>query len=92
MIYQATPRFKKASRALPRPIKRKASKAFALFKENPRHPSLGVKKIRGTENLWEGRIDRSYRFTFEYLEDPESGELICVFRNVGRHDIIKTSP
>jgi mRNA-degrading endonuclease RelE of RelBE toxin-antitoxin system len=92
MIYRQSSDFKKAYNALPARVKKKAVKQFELFKANPRHPSLGVKKIQGHPNYWEGRIDRSYRFTFEYLDDPESGESICVFRNIGRHDIVKTSP
>ncbi len=92
MIYQVTARFRKASRSLPKPIKKKVARAFALFRENPHHPSLAVRKIQGSANIWEGRIDRFYRFTFEYVDDPESGETICLFRNIGPHDITKTSP
>jgi hypothetical protein len=42
MRYVRTKRFKKAAAKLPREIQAKAAKAFMLFKENPRHPSLGV--------------------------------------------------
>ncbi len=92
MIHRRSPEFKKAFKALPKPIQAKAVKAFALFKENPRHPSLGVKKIKGWDNLWEGRVDVFYRFTFEYLTHPESGETVCWFRNIGPHDIIEHEP
>jgi mRNA-degrading endonuclease RelE of RelBE toxin-antitoxin system len=67
-------------------------KAFKLFQNNPHHPSLGIKKIKGHEGIWEGRIDDFYRFTFEYLTDPDTGEQICLFRNIGRHDIIDHAP
>jgi len=92
MRYVRTARFKKALKTLPKTIKAKIPKAFALFQENPQHPSLGVKKIKGRENTWEGRIDDFYRFTFEYQADPNNSESICVFRNIGRHDIIEHAP
>jgi mRNA interferase RelE/StbE len=92
MKYRRTERFRKATEALPKTIKAKIPKAFKLFQENPQHPSLGVKKIKGLENIWEGRIDDFYRFTFEYQTDPETDEPVCLFRNIGRHDIIDHAP
>jgi mRNA interferase RelE/StbE len=92
MIYRRPERFRKAFRALPKHIQEKVPKAFSLFKEDPHHPSLGTKKMQGYEGIWEGRVDRSYRFTFHYEEDEESGETICVFRNIGPHDILDHDP
>lgn len=100
MIYRRTKRFKAAYDQLPREIQEKAIKAFELFQENPRHPSLVIKKIKGVEGIWEGRIDQFYRFTFQYLDnleyDPqkhdESKKTICWFRNIGRHEIVDTAP
>lgn len=92
MIYRRSPEFKKAYDALPTYIQAKAIKAFALFRDNPGHPSLGVKKIKGRDNLWEGRVDDFYRFTFEYRKAPRSNDTICLFRNIGSHDIIKKAP
>src|SRR5713226_3078109 len=94
MKFQNSKRFLKAFAALPKPIQAKAQKAFALFVAKPTypyHPSLVVKKLKGLQSdvdVWEGRIDQFYRFTFNYYKDPESGEAICIFRNMGRHDII----
>ena len=92
MKCRRTARFKKAFAKLPETTKIKVAKAFVLFQENPQHSSLNTKKIKGTENIWEGRIDDFYRFTFEYTTDPDSDDLICVFRNIGRHDIIDHAP
>jgi len=86
MRYVRTGRFKKAAAKLPREIQAKAAKAFVLFKENPRHPSLGVKRVQGLPGVWEGRIDVSYRFTFHYEDD------LCVFRNIGPHAIVEREP
>ncbi len=82
MKYRRTPEFKADYEALPDEIKAKVKKAFELFKEDPKHPSLHTKKIKGTEGVFEGRIDRNYRFTFHYEEDT------VFFRKVGPHRII----
>jgi mRNA-degrading endonuclease RelE of RelBE toxin-antitoxin system len=63
MIYRRTGRFKTAYDQLPKEIQDKVIKAFELFKENPRHPSLVVKRVKGVKGIWEGRIDQFYRFT-----------------------------
>jgi mRNA-degrading endonuclease RelE of RelBE toxin-antitoxin system len=88
MIYRRTRRFKKSFQRLPQHIQEKAIKAFSLFKDDPRHPSLRIKKMQGVENIWEGSVDISYRFTFHFDVDEQSGETICVFRNIGPHDIL----
>ena len=86
MRYLRTERFKKAAAQLPREIQAKAAKAFLLFKDNPRHPSLGVKRVQGMPDVWEGRVDIHYRFTFHY----EGGA--CAFRNIGLHEIVEREP
>lgn len=85
---------------LPKEVQEKTIKAFALFKENSRHPSLVIKKIKGVDDIWEGRIDRFYRFTFQYLDNPafdpqrddEQKKTICLFRNIRRHEIVGDDP
>lgn len=84
MQFRRTERFKKAFRSLPVPIQQKAIKALRLLAENPRHPSLRVKKIQGTESIWEGRVDQKYRFTFQ-LEN-ENDHVVIVLRNIDNHD------
>ena len=86
MRYVRTERFRKAAAKLPRDIQEKAAKAFLLFRDNLRHPSLGVKRIQGLPDVWEGRIDVNYRFTFHYEADT------CVFCNIGPHAIIEDEP
>jgi mRNA interferase RelE/StbE len=92
MRYSRTARFHKSFAELPAEIQEKARRAFLLFRDNPRHPSLVTKKIEGRSDVWEGRIDQFYRFTFHYGTDEESGETTCWFRNIGPHDIVKTDP
>ena len=86
MKYRRTDYFKKAYQSLPEAIKEKVAKAFRLFQQDPHHPSLGVKKIKGAKGIWEGRIDRDYRFTFHYEKNGDTGETVCVFRNIDSHD------
>ena len=92
MIYRRTSHFKKAYQVLPKPIRQKVTKAFILFQTDPYHPSLGVKKMRGHKSIWEGRIDRQYRFTFHFERGEATGETICVFRNVDNHDECLKNP
>lgn len=82
MRYRRSPKFRKAYESLPADIKQKVRKAFKLFREDPRHPSLYTKKMKGLENTWEGRIDIHYRFIFEYGDDE------VIFLNIGPHDVI----
>jgi len=82
MRYIQSAKFKKAYGTLPDDIKEKARKAFQLFKENPRHPSLHTKKMEGGSEYFEGRIDIKYRFVFRYEEDA------VVFLHIGTHDIL----
>jgi mRNA interferase RelE/StbE len=86
MKYRCLPAFKKAFERLPHEIQVKVGKVFLLFRENPDHPSLRIKRVRGVSGVWEGRIDIRYRFTFHYEGDT------IVFRNIGPHDILDKAP
>ena len=81
-----TKRFKKAYQQLPRPVQNKVKKALRLLDENQRYPSLRIKRIQGTDRLYEGRIDQKYRFSFEF-----DGEDILL-RNVDNHDECLKNP
>ncbi len=58
----------KQYRLLPSPLKKKSDKQFGYLLEDFRNPSLKVKKYQGFENLWQGRIDKGYRFYFHVVE------------------------
>lgn len=75
-----TPKFKKAYDKLPENIRKKAKKSINLLKTDISYPSLKVKKMKSMENTWEARVDRSYRFTFEKVEDR------LILKTVGPHD------
>jgi len=61
-------------------------KQLELFKKDIKHPSLGVKKIKGTGGIFEGRVSRSCRFTFHTEED------VVMFRRIGDHDKTLKNP
>ena len=92
MIYRRTVRFRNAFLALPPEIQLKGFKAFELFKQNQNHPSLRIKKVKGREGIWEGRIDQAYRFTFHFEKNVQAGEVVCVFRNIDDHDACLKNP
>ncbi len=84
MKIRTTSRFDGDYFDLPESIKEQTDKQLSLFLDNPHHPSLRVKKIKGSPNIWEGRITKNYRFTFQI-----AGE-IYILRRIGTHNILKT--
>lgn len=52
------PRFRKHYQDLPRYVQQLADKSFELLKQNPRHPSLGFKKVN---TYWSVRVGINYR-------------------------------
>ena len=75
-----TERFKKAWRQLNKEEKGLGHKAITNLVVNIRYPALRVKKIKGTDMIWEARVSRSLRMTFQIEGD------ILILRNIGQHD------
>jgi mRNA interferase RelE/StbE len=84
MRLERTAQFKRDFVSLPEEIQRRIEKQLAILLQNPRHPSLRIKRMEGIRDIWEGRITKSYRFTFQMKGDT------CILRRVGRHDILET--
>jgi mRNA-degrading endonuclease RelE of RelBE toxin-antitoxin system len=82
-----TERFKKSVLDLDGRTREKLRKQLEILISNPRHPSLGVKKIKGTKSVFKARVDDHYRFTFEYGEKNE-----VVLRVVGPHNSALKKP
>lgn len=80
--YRFSKKFKKQYQAMPLEIKKAFNEKLALFLVDMLHPSLRVKKIKGTFDRWEGSVTMKYRFTFHF-----EGEAI-VFRAIGTHGIL----
>jgi len=49
-----------------------ARRAYALFAENPSHPSLRFKKLGGYDHVWSVRINAQYRAVGERGGDAVS--------------------
>jgi len=77
--------FKRDFQRLPEAIKRRTEGALRLLLNNPHHPSLRIKKVRGEvikgySNIFEGRITRDYRFFFLIETDA------YILLRCGRHE------
>jgi len=75
-----TESFKKAWGQLSDEQKALARKAIENLIKDMRYPSLRVKKVKGTEHIWEARASRSIRMTFQIDGDT------IILRNIGQHD------
>lgn len=83
MKLRPTERFAKDYVRLPQRLQDRVDKVLGLLLENPGHPSLQIKKIKGHENRWEGRVTLQYRFVFSI-----EGDAYLLLR-VGTHDLLK---
>ena len=83
MNLQTTARFAKEYDRLPQRLQHRVDKALGLLLDNPRHPSLQIKKIKGHETRWEGRVTLHYRFVFSVEGDT------YLLLPVGTHDLLK---
>lgn len=81
-----TERFDEAYIKLIAEERKAAQKAIRLLQNSLRHPSLQVKRIQGTSNLWEARVTIRCRLTFQIDGD------IIVLRNIGEHDATLKNP
>ena len=50
-------------------LQRQVEKQFGFLAENIRHPSLDAKKYGATDDVWQGRVNRDYRFYFQIIDD-----------------------
>jgi mRNA interferase RelE/StbE len=87
MRFLTTEHFTKCYKDLPSGIQAQMDKQLSLLLENPKHPSLRIKKMQGTKGeVFEGRVSRNYRFTFQIEGDT------YVLRRVGPHNQILKKP
>ena len=72
---------------LPAPLQDKVKKQIGLLAENPRHPSLQTRPIQGAAGIYEARVDRDYRLTYERQADDT-----LLLRVVAKHDQALKNP
>jgi mRNA-degrading endonuclease RelE of RelBE toxin-antitoxin system len=58
-------------------IRKKVDRQVDYLAQDIRHPGVHAKKLISAGDIWEGRVDGSYRFTFEIQDDT------LIFRRVG---------
>ncbi|MBN1139295.1 MAG: hypothetical protein JXM73_22150 [Anaerolineae bacterium] len=86
-----TERFRRAYRKLDESYQELVKKALAQFLADRTHPGLRVKRIQGTDRIWEMRTGRDIRITFEFQQNDD-GTRAVVLRNVGHHDPTLKNP
>ncbi|MEK7090824.1 MAG: hypothetical protein AAB930_04535 [Patescibacteria group bacterium] len=55
--------------SLPEAVRKAANKQFDLLLDNFMHPSLKSKKYDEPRDVWQGRVNRNYRFYFKIVND-----------------------
>ncbi|MFH0789499.1 MAG: type II toxin-antitoxin system RelE/ParE family toxin [Pseudomonadota bacterium] len=68
---------------LPGPIQQEIDEQIKHLLDNPKHPSLRLKKMEGRQSIWEARITGGYRLTLQIDGDTS------LLRRVGTHNILK---
>ena len=76
--------FKRDYEGLPQNIRDQIDKQIVQLMENPKHPSLHIKKMEGRPSIWEARITKGYRMTFQIDGD------VFLLRRVGPHSVLKS--
>ena len=79
-----TERFSKAYKKMTDIEKKQIQNKLKMLAENPMHPSLRAKRIKGTDNLFECSVNMDIRVIW-YFE----GDKIIILLDVGHHDILK---
>ena len=67
MDLEFTARARKDLESLDPNTKAQARKQLALLRGNIRHPSIQAKKYDERDDVWQGRVNRSYRFYFRIV-------------------------
>ncbi|MBU4483261.1 MAG: hypothetical protein L6305_02980 [Actinomycetia bacterium] len=79
-------RFKKDYKLFSDDIKKTIKAKLKILSENPYHPSLRTKKIKGKEDIFETSINMGIRMTWNYYE----GKILL--RAIGEHNKIIKKP
>ncbi|ACA60411.1 hypothetical protein [Candidatus Desulforudis audaxviator] len=80
MRFERTERFKRAYLKLDEQKRQALKKALRLMSTDINHPSIRVKKVQGTKDVWEARASAGLRLTFTWVGD------LIILRNCGEHD------
>lgn len=75
--------FEKEFAGIPVETRQTTYEKLKLFLGDPSHPSLRVKKVKGTQTVWEMSVTMNYRITFELSEEA------VILRRIGTHDVLR---
>lgn len=78
-----TERFEKHYKTLSAKEKKQLQNKLLLLAENPLHPSLRTKRIKGTDDLFECSVNMDIRVIWFY-----EGDAMIILVDVGHHDIL----
>jgi mRNA-degrading endonuclease RelE of RelBE toxin-antitoxin system len=67
MNIRLTTRARRDFSDLPQHLKPRVRKQFDLLQQNLRHPSIQTKKYHESADVWQGRVNRDYRFYFQII-------------------------
>jgi len=81
-----TDSFKRDYKKLSEKVKKQADKVLKLLVTNISHLSLRAKKIKSREGIWEARVTKDYRFSFEIKGDT------YILRRIGKHEKLLRRP
>ena len=83
MHIETTKTFIRLYKKLPDDIKERTRKAIKLLESDPSHPSLGHKKMAGQEDIFEIRVSKNYRITYQRVQDT------VYLRKIGTHNLLR---
>ena len=78
--------FKQKSQLLNSNLRKVLKAKLDLMDQNPNHPSLRTKKVKGTSHIYEASITMNYRMTWQYYKYG------ILLRNIGDHDKTLKNP
>jgi mRNA-degrading endonuclease RelE of RelBE toxin-antitoxin system len=82
--FRSTRKFDKQFKSLDKNTFKQATKTIKLFIDDPSLPSLRYKKIKGTNNYYEIRVNSSIRIIIEVT--TENNDQLNTLFIVGTHD------
>ena len=69
MRFVLSPRFLENYKEAPEAVRRAFDKRVRLLENNLRHPSLHAKKYDEAQDIWQARVNKSWRFYFAIKAD-----------------------
>ncbi|KJS01292.1 MAG: hypothetical protein VR68_05555 [Peptococcaceae bacterium BRH_c4a] len=79
-------KFARAYRKLDQQTRSQVDNTLQLLVNTTKHPSLRLKRVQGTKDIWEISVNMSVRITLRFSEN------IIKLRNVGTHDQVFKPP